>query len=403
MKEINISIQWHITSYCPNKCKHCYMYTEDIDKIKSEEPSIVELIKIYNNIHHFEIKYNVEIKNYILTGGDPLISSCFKELALFLKKQSKNLYILSIPEAVTNENVLFLKKINIAFFQMSIDGCETTHDMIRGIGSFAKTLDAIKKLSNSNIPIGIMYTVHKYNMKDMFEVIDILDRLNVALSFGFDLMVEEGNAVNSNICQMLDEEMSEPFFNKYIEKVEEFRNKESKVKLTFKNKLLILKKVLENDCDFSGYEKFSECGGCYAGYSAVGILPNGDFMPCRRLSLVTGNLHQETFEYLFLGDKTIRKMRRPQFFEYCSDCKFFKMCKGCMALAMAFHKDPFAKVPYCVYKVKLKEDEKKENYAYPDIECTYEQEWRLICDTVYNRMLIPKSIEDIRLICKNSL
>ncbi len=369
MKKVNISVQWHITSNCSNRCKHCYISTESLEKIKSEEPTLEALKEIYDNIRSFEEKYNVSIEHFVLTGGDPFASPYFKDFARLLKNEGKLISLMSIPEAVTDENIGFLKEIEVGLFQMSLDGCENIHDVIRGKGSFAKTIAALKKLSENHIPAGIMYTVHKFNMEDMFLVIDELDALDLKVYFAFDFLIKEGNAAKHDICQMLEPNIVDSLFDKYSEKANDFKKKDSKVELTYKNKLLVLKQKLLHYEELPDQTSFSNCGGCYAGFSCVGILPNGDFTPCRRLDLVTGNLHRDSLEYLLLEEKTLRKMRRPQYYEYCGDCKYFKTCRGCMALAKAFNGDL----------------------------------WGLLCDTARNRLLMPKSIEDIRFFCVNSL
>ncbi len=401
MKAVDMAVQWHITSNCPNRCKHCYMNVEDIEKIKAEEPSLNDLIAIYENIQNFENKYEVSVNHFILTGGDPFSSPYFKDFARYLKQHNKQISILSIPEAVTEENIQFMQEIGAKCFQMSMDGNEKTHDLIRGKGSYEKTLEAMKRMDGTGVSTGIMYTLHEMNQEEMFDVIDVLDTLNIRLSFAFDLLVIEGSAAKSESCQMLNVEQVDRVFERYIRKAVEFKEKNSKVVLTFKNNLLVLKRMLKNNTAMVKDELYSYCEGCYAGFSAVGILPNGDFMPCRRLDCITGNLHKETFEYLLLGEETMRKMRRPWYYSYCVDCRFWKLCRGCMAIAYSFYKDPFAGNPYCLIKEAV--TEQKEQYCYPAIDCTNQQEWEMICDTRNNRMLMPKGIEDIRRICLERL
>ena len=68
----NISIQWHITGKCGNRCRHCYMFDEKTyeDEIKNEL-ELSGLLKILESISEFEKKWNCSVNSFAITGGDP--------------------------------------------------------------------------------------------------------------------------------------------------------------------------------------------------------------------------------------------------------------------------------------------------------------------------------------------
>ena len=76
-KRIQFSIQWHITSRCPNRCKHCYMFTDNYNTIIDNELTYDQLIQVLCKLDQFEEKYNIEIPSFAITGGDPFIRDDF--------------------------------------------------------------------------------------------------------------------------------------------------------------------------------------------------------------------------------------------------------------------------------------------------------------------------------------
>lgn len=391
---LSFAFQWHITSYCSNCCKHCYMY--DKNHVLHETPHIEELLEIYSKIKDFEDKYHVSMNNYILTGGDPLSSPYFWNLVEYLDKDKRHISILGIPEQVNEKNIVLMEKYNIKYYQVSIDGIEKIHDDIRGQGSYQRTIEAIKQLSRTSISVAVMYTLHEMNEHAMFQVIDDIDRLNVKVTFAFDFLVEEGNAAKNTDCKMISPEKVDSIFEKYIAKADELKRKHSKIELVMKNKLLALKSGIKNGQRRNSTMKvYPYVCGCYNGFTSATILQNGDVQPCRRMNVAIGNLHHMSFEEIFLGNKLLRKMRRREYYELCSDCKYYEFCRGCSAVAMSFsEKNPFAKNPYCIYKEPL--ERTKKIYQCPKLTCSNEEELQFIQDIYKNKLLAMDEAERIR-------
>ena len=67
--------QWHITDYCDQRCKHCYIFSENQDKKLLEMP----FEKVKETLFSIEEMCQKENKiPYIyLTGGDPILHTQF--------------------------------------------------------------------------------------------------------------------------------------------------------------------------------------------------------------------------------------------------------------------------------------------------------------------------------------
>ncbi|MBO6286022.1 MAG: radical SAM/SPASM domain-containing protein, partial [Bacilli bacterium] len=71
------AIQWHITDYCDQRCKHCYIFSEGHPELITM--SLEDMIFVADEIIGFCNQLNR--KPYIyLTGGDPILHPNFWDL-----------------------------------------------------------------------------------------------------------------------------------------------------------------------------------------------------------------------------------------------------------------------------------------------------------------------------------
>lgn len=80
-----------------------------------EQPLIEPLyfeqqLQLLDQLKKFEEKYQVEIKNFFLTGGDPFCHPNFENLLNELSKRGKKISILGIPERLTDKTG-FIKRM----------------------------------------------------------------------------------------------------------------------------------------------------------------------------------------------------------------------------------------------------------------------------------------------------
>ena len=344
-KRIQFSIQWHITSRCPNRCKHCYMFTDNYNTIIDNELTYDQLIQVLCKLDQFEEKYNIEIPSFAITGGDPFIRDDFFLFLSELKKRRKNVLIMGIPERVSSENIDALAKLGTVAYQVSLDGLEKKHNLNRGDNSFKKTIDAIQMLSNSKLACLIMFTLHPGNVEDMFELIDFLHSLNVKATFDFDLLVYEGNATTLKENVFSSHELS-VIINRYLKKDIDLKNLDSSISLGKKNNMFSVLGAKEEAFE-EATNHYAFCGGCYNGLSSIAINSNGDVYPCRRLPITIGNVLIDSFEHLILSNSLMKQFRQRESYKGCDSCKFFHICRGCPAYSYSIYNDPFIKPPYC--------------------------------------------------------
>ena len=170
MTQQYFAFQWHITEECDQRCKHCYIFAEEPDKVCYSMPWLL-MTKVIENIEDFCRTYNRKPYLYV-TGGDPILHPDFWKLMDLLKEKEIPFTILGNPFHLTDEVCRKLKECGCDKYQLSIDGMEKTHDWFRKPGSFQKTLDKISMIKRAGITSVIMTTVSSINIKEVPDIMD---------------------------------------------------------------------------------------------------------------------------------------------------------------------------------------------------------------------------------------
>jgi MoaA/NifB/PqqE/SkfB family radical SAM enzyme len=87
-------------------------------------------------------------------------------------------------------NYEWLKKCNIRRFNISLDGLEKEHDMLRGKGNFNRSIDAIKKLKEDGNRVVINCVINSLNIHDLINILHFF--VENKLEFQFSLMTPIG-------------------------------------------------------------------------------------------------------------------------------------------------------------------------------------------------------------------
>ena len=103
----------------------------------------------------------------LITGGEPLLHRQFEKINeslpdFFMRK------VLFTNGSLLSNNVL--ERLNVNEIQISIDGLEHAHDALRGKGTYALALDAVKRAIDSGFEVSISTMVHAHNLEDFEEV-----------------------------------------------------------------------------------------------------------------------------------------------------------------------------------------------------------------------------------------
>lgn len=113
------SFQWHITDDCAQRCKHCYIFSENCHK-KLDSMSWEQMQETFYNCLDFCKVYG-RIPYFYLTGGDPILHPDFWKLLGLMKEHGVAFTILGNPFHLTDEVCRRLKEYGCEKYQLSID------------------------------------------------------------------------------------------------------------------------------------------------------------------------------------------------------------------------------------------------------------------------------------------
>jgi len=89
------AFQWHITDDCDQRCKHCYIFSENQQK-KIDSMTWEQILKTFANCIEFCEKFN-RTPHFYITGGDPILHKNFWNLLELLHEKNFPFTIMGNP------------------------------------------------------------------------------------------------------------------------------------------------------------------------------------------------------------------------------------------------------------------------------------------------------------------
>jgi len=145
-------LELQITDTCNLRCRHCYLGNGNAKELS---PTQVRSV-----LAEFEELQGLRV---LITGGEPLMHSRFDEINemlpdFFLRK-------VLFTNGLLLRNGL-LKTLKFDEIQVSIDGMEQAHESLRGRGTFARSLEAIRQALDAGFAVSVSTMVHAGNLGD---------------------------------------------------------------------------------------------------------------------------------------------------------------------------------------------------------------------------------------------
>lgn len=296
-----------ITNKCNCTCGHCF-YSKEIN-LKGKEDLSLKEIQSFSN----------QLSNIIwlsFSGGEPFLREDIDKIyEIYLKNNKPEIFncptngILTKRIIEKTENMLNAGKIKNFSINLSLDGLEKTHNLIRGVKCFnniLETYDALNILKNKypNLLIKVNTTISNINIKEIEDLNNFIKSRMPKIDFhSFDII--RGTPKDSNIKTPSIEELEniKPLLTKIWNSYEFFGDKsiQSKIARNTTNSLydISLKILKTNKQPFP----------CYAGKIHCVLDNNGDVKLCELLPKV-GNIRENIFKKVWNSENAIaqRKM-----------------------------------------------------------------------------------------------
>ena len=320
-------LQLHITPYCNLRCIHCYQEFE-----AEKEKEILNKEEIFSLIHQYDRFLKIYNQSGIiyLTGGEPTIDPNLLDYVREAQRNKILPMILSNGTLIDKAYATKLKDAGAGIVQISLDGMEKTHDLIRGKGNFKKATAGLDACQEIGLKTLVMFTLHKLNADEM-ENLAYHCMEHGAYRLAFHRLVPVGRG-----SQLYDEIFTPKELKSVFKNIKKIKNK-------FKNKI----DISAHDPLWQRYIGIQHPFGCCIGNSGICVMHNGDILPCRRLNKVVGNIRKDSLHSIWNNSYLRQFRKRKNYQGKCSNCKHLKKCTGCRAIAYAATGSEFGEDPQC--------------------------------------------------------
>jgi len=331
-----MNLQIALTHACNLECIHCHT---SCGSQTADHLGVSFVKRIINENGYLNQLLNSEY-NLILTGGEPLLYPYLLEIVDYASDQNNlnTISILTNGTLVDEKIIRSLQNYQNVQIQISIDGLRSTHDSIRGAGTFRKIEKNILTLSKSNIPVIVATTANSWNLREIPEL--ILKCVEWAIEgFLVHRFIPVGRGKKEGQIS-LNKQQNLWLYRLLVDSANRYRN--------------YINIVLDN-CSIASIVSLMDgieipnkiCKGCHIGTTCVHVDANYHMITCPKAKIVIADLRNESLAKCFLSSPVLKKFRKRNFGKHCSCCPYKNLCGGCRAIALAYGSDIYGDEPIC--------------------------------------------------------
>ena len=323
-------ISWNLTKMCNLRCPHCYMEggrKADNELTTDECLGLIDEMKALGT------------EMLILTGGEPLLRKDIYELARYASSQGIWVVMGTNGVLLTDKVVAKMIECGVQGVAISIDSIDPAkHDHFRGgPDAWEHSVRALDICRANGLQTLVQTTVMDMNYAEIPELLAFA-REKGAWSFNLYFLVQTGRGQQMND---LSPERTEAMLSNLVDWQDQYRP------------MLVRSKCAPQFKQIA-YQKGTgglESGGCMAGTQYCRITPQGDVTPCPYMTVVAGNVREQSFGEIWRTSSVLHELRDPkQLKGRCGRCEFNELCGGCRCRAHAAYGDYLQEDPACRYQ-----------------------------------------------------
>ncbi|GKU25237.1 putative heme d1 biosynthesis radical SAM protein NirJ1 [Clostridium folliculivorans] len=340
-------VAWNCTKTCNLKCKHCYASSDS--KKYDGELTLYEAKKFIDDLKDFNVPA------LLFSGGEPLMRENILDLLAYAKERKIRSTISTNGTLLDKFTCKALKKINLGYVGVSLDGIGSNHDNFRGVkGSFDNALKGIRNCIEAGQKVGLRFTINKNNYKELEDIFKLIKEEKIPRVCFYHLVYSgRGNKmIEEDISNEETRQVLDLIINKAIE---------------FGPSVEIL--TVDNHADavytyLSSINKFKDKtenmlkllktnGGNRSGMAFANVDFYGDVHPDQFTWQYTlGNVKEESFGSIWKNSNNEilngLRNRKSLLKGRCSNCQWLSVCNGNFRTrAEAIHNDFWAEDPAC--------------------------------------------------------
>lgn len=288
-KMLPLNLTLNVTYNCPSRCKTCNIW-----KKSASELSLSEWEKIM-------ISVGKSPYWLILSGGEPFSRHDLPELCEIAFKHCQpkviniptNGYLFEIiPQKV--EKILDACPSSRLIINLSLDGINEKHDAIRNLEksfeNLIKTYEALRKIKNPRLTVGIHSVISKLNHKNIPEIYDFVMKDLRPDSYITEIAEKRMELDNFSLDVF-------PDFREYEEAVDFLISKMKKEKFKGFSKITRALRINYYNLAKDIIRKRRQILPCYAGFASAQITADGEVWPCCVRGDSMGNLRKNNYDF----------------------------------------------------------------------------------------------------------
>lgn len=323
-------ISWNLTRRCNLRCPHCYL---SAGKKEEDELSTAECLGLLDEMKALGTEM------VILTGGEPLLRKDIYDLASAASE--RDMWVVMGTNGVLLDDRVAQKMLEcgVKGVGISIDSVEPEkHDAFRGgPDAWRYSMRALDVAKANGLEVLVQTTVMEMNRDEIPRIIE-LARDKGAWSFNLYFLVQTGRGQEMND---LDAASTEALLSDLVDVQEQYKP------MLVRSKCAPQFKRIAYERGVAGLDS----GGCMAGTQYCRITPSGDVTSCPYMTVVAGNVRQQSFTDIWQSSPVLRALRDPEKLGgRCGSCEYRELCGGCRCRAYAATGDYLAEDPACPHE-----------------------------------------------------
>ena len=323
-------ISWNLTKMCNLRCPHCYM---EAGPKAENELTTEECLGLIDEMKALGTEM------LILTGGEPLLRKDIYEIAKAASAQKIWVVMGTNGVLITDKVVEKMIECGVQGVAISIDSLDPEkHNHFRGgPDAWEHSVRALDICRANGLQVLIQTTVMEMNYHEIPQLLAFA-REKGAWSFNLYFLVQTGRGQQMND---LSPERTEAMLSNLVDLQDQYRP------MLVRSKCAPQFKQIAYERGLGGLES----GGCMAGTQYCRITPQGDVTPCPYMTVVAGNVREQSFGEIWRTSSVLQELRDPkQLKGRCGRCEFNELCGGCRCRAHAAYGDYLQEDPACRYQ-----------------------------------------------------
>jgi radical SAM protein with 4Fe4S-binding SPASM domain len=323
-------ISWNLTKKCNLRCPHCYM---EAGRAAENELTTRECLGLLD-----EMK-GLGTEMVILTGGEPLLRKDIYDIAQTASSYGFWVVMGTNGVLITDAVAQKMVECGVKGVGISIDSLDPEkHNSFRGgPNAWEYSVRALDICRAHGLEVLVQTTVMAMNYDEIPKLLEFT-REKGAWSFNLYFLVQTGRGQQMND---LSAAKSEAMLSHLVDMQDEYRPMLVRSKCAPHFKRIAYEKGLGG----------LESGGCMAGTQYCRITPEGNVTPCPYMTVVAGNVREQTFRQIWQTSPVLQQLRDvKQLKGRCGSCEFNELCGGCRCRAYAAFDDYLQEDPACTYQ-----------------------------------------------------